>query len=195
MNEKQPILNANQRRYVKYLVWALVVLAIVLADLFGINLPDTGDLIPLVSDEQVYDFGSTLEDDTTFTTLATTGNVGVGGDLSVTGASTLSGAVTAESTIALVSDAYPLGYASSGSQLVYGTSTITGTATAAHGLTTVTFALCTLGEDPTSGAGDGAMCTATISANVVTLKVWQDDFVTAASEADVDVHWLVVGVP
>ena len=123
------------------------------------------------------------------------GNVGVGGDLSVTGASTLSGAVTAESTIALVSDAYPLGYASSGSQLVYGTSTITGTATAAHGLTTVTFALCTLGEDPTSGAGDGAMCTVTISANVVTLKVWQDDFVTAASEADVDVHWLVVGVP
>jgi hypothetical protein len=39
------------------------------------------------------------------------------------------------------------------------------------------------------------MCTVTVSANVVTLKVWQDDFITAATETDVDVHWLVVGVP
>lgn len=90
---------------------------------------------------------------------------------------------------------YALGHASSGQQAVYGTSTITGTATAAHGLTTVTFALCTLGEDPTSGAGDGAMCTVTVSGNVVTVKVWQDDFVTAATEANVDVHWLVIGAP
>lgn len=88
-----------------------------------------------------------------------------------------------------------LGYASAGEQLVVGTSLVTGTATAAHGLTTVTFALCTLGEDPTAGAGDGAMCTVTVSGNTVTLKVWQDDFVTAATETDVDVHWLVVGTP
>jgi hypothetical protein len=90
---------------------------------------------------------------------------------------------------------YPIGYASSGQQLVYGTSSITGTATADHGLTTVTWALCTLGEDPTSGAGDAAMCTVEVSANVVTVKVWQDDFVTAATETDVVVHWLVVGTP
>jgi len=92
-------------------------------------------------------------------------------------------------------DLYAVGYASSGQQLVYGTDQITGTATAAHGLTTVTFCACTLGEDPTSGAGDGAMCTVAISANVCPLKVWQDDFVTAATETDVDVHWLVVGAP
>jgi hypothetical protein len=88
-----------------------------------------------------------------------------------------------------------LRYATSGQQLVTGTSLVTGTATASHGLTTVTFALCTLGEDPTGGAGDGAMCSVTVSANVVTLKVWQDDFVTAATETNVDVHWLAVGTP
>ena len=92
-------------------------------------------------------------------------------------------------------DLYPLGFASSGQQAFYSTASITGTATIAHGLTTVTFALCTLGEDPTSGAGDAAMCTVTVAANVVTAKVWQDDFVTAATETDVDVHVLVIGAP
>jgi hypothetical protein len=88
---------------------------------------------------------------------------------------------------------YPVGYASSGQQLVYGTDTITGTATPAHGLTTVTFCLCSLGSDPDDDAGDAAMCTTAVSSNVCTLKTWQDDFVTAATEADIPVHWLVVG--
>jgi len=99
------------------------------------------------------------------------------------------------SSIVLASGAYPLGYASSGQQLVYGTASITGTAEASHGLTTVTFALCTLGEDPTAGAGEAAMCTVAVSGNTVTVKVWQDDFVTEATETEVDVHWLVVGTP
>lgn len=89
---------------------------------------------------------------------------------------------------------YPLEFASDAYQAVYGTTDVTGTGTASHGLTTVTFALCTLDEDPTSGAGDGAMCTAAVSANVVTLKVWQDDFITAATESDVAVHWIAIGV-
>lgn len=88
-----------------------------------------------------------------------------------------------------------LKYGSSGEQLVVGTDQITTTATAAHGLTTVTFALCTLGEDPTSGANEAAMCTVVVSGNTVTLKIWQDDFVSAATETDVDIHWLVVGTP
>jgi len=92
-------------------------------------------------------------------------------------------------------DLYPVGFASSGQQAVYGTDTITGTATAVHGLTTVTFALCTLGEDPTSGGGDSAMCTVSITTNVVTLDIWQDDFVTAATEANSIIHWLVIGAP
>jgi hypothetical protein len=89
---------------------------------------------------------------------------------------------------------YPLLFASSGQQAIYGTSSITGTATAEHGLTTVTFALCTLGEDPETGAGDAALCTVTVSSNTVTVKAWQDDF-SAATEADVVIHWLVFGVP
>ena len=92
-------------------------------------------------------------------------------------------------------DLYPVGYASSGQQMVYGTASITGTATAAHGLTTVTFCMATLGEDPTNGAGDAAHVTVAVSANVCTLKAWQDDFVTAATETDVAVHWVVVGAP
>jgi len=91
-------------------------------------------------------------------------------------------------------DLYPLGYASDGQQVVVGTDLITGTATAAHGLTTVTFCLCTLGEDPETGAGDAAACTTAVATNVCTVKAWQDDF-TAATETDVVVHWLVVGTP
>lgn len=89
----------------------------------------------------------------------------------------------------------PLGFSTAGSQLVYGTTTITGTAALAHGLTTVTFCQATLGEDPTAGAGDAAHVSVAVAANVCTAKVWQDDFVTAATETDVDVHWLVVGLP
>lgn len=90
---------------------------------------------------------------------------------------------------------YPVGMSESGYQVVLGTSEITGTATAAHGLTTVTWALCTLAEDPTAGAGDAAYCTVSVSGNTVTIKAWQDDFVTAATETDVAINWLVIGKP
>lgn len=110
--------------------------------------------------------------------------------LAVTGNTDLAGTLQYGSD-----DLYPVGYGSSGQQLVYGTSSITGTATAVHGLTTVTFALCVLGEDPTSGSGESAYCTVVVSGNTVTLKAWQDDFVTAATEADTAIQWLVVGAP
>jgi hypothetical protein len=125
-----------------------------------------------------------------------TGNLDGEGTLNVAGASTLTGNVDMVGTLQYgADDLYPVGFASSGQQAVYGTDAITGTATAAHGLTTVTFALCALGEDPTSGAGDGAMCTVAVSGNVATLKIWQDDFITAATETDVVVQWIVVGAP
>ena len=117
-------------------------------------------------------------------------------DMTVTDDLTVSGLADVAGTLQYgANDLYPVGFASSGQQAVYGTDTITGTATAAHGLTTVTFALCTLGEDPTSGAGDSAMCTVSITTNVVTLDIWQDDFVTAATEANSIIHWLVIGAP
>jgi hypothetical protein len=232
MNSNQPILSDKYKKYIKYLAIALFVLSMLLADIFGIQLPDMsgepdGAVYPPGWEEQAY--SSSLETDTLFTSLATTGDLTVGGVLDVNGTADaivldtdadttisadtddtinveVAGAddfvITADtltassgSSIALASGAFPLGYATTGSQLVYGSDAITGTATAAHGLTTVTFAVCTLGEDPEAGAGDGAMCTVSISANVVTLDIWQDDFVTAATETDVVIHWLVVGVP
>jgi hypothetical protein len=110
-------------------------------------------------------------------TVANTGNTDIAGTLQY-GANNL----------------YPVGFASSGQQAVYGTSTFTTTATATHGLTTVTFALCTLAEDPEVGAGDAALCSVAVSGNTVTLKLWQDDF-SAATEASVVVNWLVIGAP
>lgn len=90
-------------------------------------------------------------------------------------------------------DLYALGFASSGRQLVYGTETMTNTATAAHGLTTVTWALCTLGEDVDTDDGDPVLCTAAVAGNVVTISSWQDDW--SAASTSHTVHWLVVGVP
>lgn len=173
MNENKPFWDENRRRYAKILAWAIVVLAILAADMLGLRLPIPAP--PIDSTDLVFD--SILEDDTTFTTLATTGNVVVGGDLT------------------LSSGDYPLEYASGSQQLVVGTDVFTTTESAAHGLTTVTFALCTLGEDPESSGADAAMCTVSVSGNVVTVDIWQDDMVTASTEASVIVHWLVVGAP
>jgi len=232
MNEKTPFLSDKYKKYVKYLAIALFILSMLLADIFGIQLPDMSDesdgaVYPPGWEEQA--LGSSLETDTLFTSLATTGDLTVGGVLDVNGtadaivldadadttisadtddtinievagaddfvitANTLTAA--SGSSIALASGTFPLGYATTGSQLVYGSDAITGTATAAHGLTSVTFAVCTLGEDPESGAGYGAMCTVSISANVVTLYIFFFFNDTATTETDVIIHWLVVGVP
>jgi len=89
-------------------------------------------------------------------------------------------------------DLYPVGYASSGQQAVYGTTAITGTATAAHGLTTVTFALCTLGKQQDANT---AGCSLVVNSNTVTLYTYEDDNTTQSTEASVPVHWLVIGAP
>jgi hypothetical protein len=154
------------------------------------------------SEDQFEFAGTTNFDDVTVTgavtgaDLTASDDVTVGDDLTVTDDSTLTDDVDIGGTLNFgANDLYPVGYASDGEQLVVGTTSITGTATAAHGLTTVTFCLCSLGSDPDDDAGDVAMCTTAVSANVCTLKTWQDDFVTAATEIDIPVHWLVVGTP
>lgn len=86
-----------------------------------------------------------------------------------------------------------LQYGSSGERAVSSTQTVTGTATVAHGLTTVTWAVCTLGTDPGTGAGDPAFLSIAVSGNVVTAKVWQDDLTAATNPATV--HCLVIGTP
>lgn len=96
------------------------------------------------------------------------------------------------SSIQLATGNYPLEYASAGRQVVYGTSSITGTATATHGLTTVTFALCTLGKQQDANT---AGCSLVVSSNTVTLYTYEDDNTTQSTEASVPVHWLVIGTP
>lgn len=91
-------------------------------------------------------------------------------------------------------DLNPLGYDTGGEQLVTGTDAITGTLEVDHGLDTVIWALCTLGQDPDTDAGDAAACSVTVANDTVTVNVWQDDF-AAATETDVTVHWLAVGTP
>lgn len=90
---------------------------------------------------------------------------------------------------------YPMGSSTDNREIVWGTATFTGTQVVTTGLTAVTWAMCTMGEDPTAGAGDAAYCTVAVAGNAVTVKAWQDDFVTAATEASVDVHWLAIGTP
>lgn len=90
---------------------------------------------------------------------------------------------------------YSIGHSASGEQFVFGMQLITGTETVTHGLTTVTYALCTMGEDPTSAGTTAATCSVTVAGNVVTLKTWQDDNVNASDEADVDIYYLIIGTP
>lgn len=90
---------------------------------------------------------------------------------------------------------YPVGYATSGQQLVYGTAAVTGTLVLPHGLTTVTFCSAVLGEDPKTGVGEAAFVTVAVAANACTAKVWQDDWTTASVETNVVVQWLVIGAP
>lgn len=92
-------------------------------------------------------------------------------------------------------DLYPVGYASSGQQIVYGTASVTDTLAAPHGLTTVTFCLASLADAPSAASTNAAYVTTSVSGNVCTLQVWQDDLVTASGEAGSNVLWLVIGAP
>lgn len=98
-------------------------------------------------------------------------------------------------SITLAGGIYPLGFGTDGQQAVAVSQDITTSETITHGLTTVTWAICSMAEDPAAAAGAGAHCTVDVTANVVTAKVWQDDFVTAATEVDVAVNVLVIGTP
>jgi len=87
-----------------------------------------------------------------------------------------------------------LGFGTAGEVAVAATASFTTTGTVAHGLTTVTWAVCTLAQDADDDAGDTASISVSISTNVVTVKAWQDN-ATAATDTDVDVNCLVIGTP
>lgn len=125
--------------------------------------------------------GSQPEAMTNFDDL-TVDDLTVGDDLTVTG------------SINLPDSLFPLGIDTDNQAAVAVSQDVTGSETVTHGLTTVTWALCSLAEAPGTGAGDGAICTVDVAANVVTAKVWQDDM-SAATEVDVAVNLLIIGTP
>ena len=144
--------------------------------------------------------GGITVDDTAFIVANTTGNTTVAGTLIVSGTITGTGNVALEGTLDVGGtleyggdDLNPVGYASSGQQIVYGTTVVTATAVLTHGLTTVTFCLAVLAEDPSAADFDSVHTTVAIAGNVCTAKNWQDDMVTASDDA-VWVSWLVIGV-
>lgn len=165
----------KQKQWLAWILMLLVTLGIAL--FFGVQYPIPDQ--PPDPPEPIVELGGT-----SFSGPLYTSDVVLTGDLTVAGDAQFGD-----------DELYPLGHGTSGLQLVHGTDSITGTLAVTHGLTTVTWALCTLGEDPTNGAGDAAHCTTAVTTNTVTVKVWQDDFVTAATETDVTVHWLAIGTP
>jgi hypothetical protein len=83
-------------------------------------------------------------------------------------------------------------YASSGVQLVCGSQTITDTANVSHGLTTPSYAVCSLAATQT---GDATTCSAAISGSTVTVKVRNSALTPAANSSGIAVGWCVIGTP
>lgn len=86
-----------------------------------------------------------------------------------------------------------LKYATPSTQIVCSTQTITDTANVSHGLTTASYALCSLNQTIT---GDSAACNATVTGGVtVTVKVRNSAATPAANSAGASINWCVIGTP
>jgi len=84
-------------------------------------------------------------------------------------------------------------YATPAQQIVCGTSSITGTGTASHGLTTPAYCMATQNSD---FAADGGFVTCAISGTTVTLKQWKVNATpTAGSATAQSINWCVIGTP
>jgi len=136
----------------------------------------------------------TVGGESTFTdAVDITGALDVTGNTEITGTLTASGNTDIGGTLQYgADDLYPVGNEASGLELVTGTDDVTGTLQIDHGLTTVTWALCSMAQD---AVADAATCSVAIATNDVTVKVWKADGFTAGSETDVTVNWLVIGAP
>jgi len=117
-------------------------------------------------------------------------NLELAGTLDVVGNTDLTGTL-----VYGANNLYPVGYDTSGEQMLVITQDLTQSEViVTTGLSTITWALCTLCEDP-EAATDAAFCTVSIATNVVTGKIWQADGSTASGEVDVCVNALVIGTP
>jgi len=125
------------------------------------------------------------------------GALTAGGDLTVSDAFTVtqaSGNTDVAGTFQFgANDLYPVGYGTSGRQMVCGSDSISDTLAVSHGLTTPEIAWCTLGADVGTGAGDLVQCTCTIAGASVTVKGWQDDWQAGANLTTI--YWCVIGQP
>jgi hypothetical protein len=102
-----------------------------------------------------------------------------------------SATITTSQVIYGVDSLYALGYASDARAIVCGTTDITGTKTVSSGADTYEYCTCSMGEAPSTGAGDGYIAWCAISGGDLVLYVVQDDG-TAATETNVAVNWCVV---
>jgi hypothetical protein len=85
-----------------------------------------------------------------------------------------------------------LRYASSGQQIICGSTTITGTGSLPHALATPQFVQLSLAEDVT---GDCARLSYTNASATVTAKCWNSALTPAAATTPVAVNWCVIGTP
>jgi hypothetical protein len=85
-----------------------------------------------------------------------------------------------------------LRYATAGTQLVCGTTTITNTAQVSHGLTTPAYAVCSLNQ---AVAGDAVGCATLVGGSVVTVTVHNSAVTPAANSTGASINWCVIGTP
>jgi len=106
----------------------------------------------------------------------------IGGDLVVTDAADVGGLLNYGAN-----NMYPLGYGTSGQEIVCATTTITGEnqAVTVTGITTVTYGFAWLITDPGTGDGDPYMVTtdAAPGNGTIVVNVWQDSATAASSGA------------
>ena len=88
---------------------------------------------------------------------------------------------------------YPVVLDTASSVIVVGGGSITGTASYAHGLTTVEFAACHMNQTADDDAGDAARCVATHGTTTITATLYQDDWVTQATETDIPITYVAIG--
>ena len=85
-----------------------------------------------------------------------------------------------------------LRYATTGQQIVCGSTTITGTGTLAHGLATPSYVQLSLAQDVT---GNCARLSYTNASATVTAKCWNTALTPAAATTPIPVNWCVIGTP
>jgi len=88
-------------------------------------------------------------------------------------------------------DLYPMGVSSSGFQMVWGTDTITNSATVAHGLTSPAAGWCTYSGTLTDN--EEQKCSVNISGATVTIYTYKED--GTAGDSGVAIYWMVIGTP